>query len=282
MIINHDIRSVNGKYIQMPAWKSGQACGDAGWKNLAIPSPYEIDTVARYPIGTRFVDDDRVWRYAYAGGTCTTGYAAAAFNKFSTGTTQETATIAAAGSDGDTTISCTTQGTVTADLFAGGYFLVYWEFQCYRIESNTATSGTTFIITMDNPLDQDISGSSVVTVYKDKYTDCRRLTSGEQAGFAGVVGVPHKTITSGAYGWLQTWGPAAVAGTDNIGETPGERGLYAMHDGSVFCTTGIHGSNNQPAYQYLGYAVGYTGTAVGGTGLDFQGAHIYIELQIAP
>lgn len=272
----HSLVQQNGQYIQMPAYKGSQE----GWGNMTIPSPYEEDTAQTYPIGTKFVDDDRRWRMVKAGNAGTVGRILQSWNAFSTGTTTESATIAAAAADGDATISCTEQGTVTKDLFAGGYFTVYWEFQVYRIVKNTATAGGTFTITMDNVLDQALVSTSVVTVYRDKYADVRHLTDGAQAGWGSGVCVPHRTITSGSYAWGQTWGPCGIAGTDNAGATANERGMSMMTDGSIFQTTGIHASNNQPQYQYIGYLAAYTGN--GPTGTDQPGALFWVELQLAP
>ncbi len=272
--------AVDGQYVVLPKWKGGQT----GWGNLAIPNPYELEQYAKYPIGTKFVDDDRRWRYVQAGNTCTAGRVLQSWNAYSTptsgnGTTRETTTIAAAASDGDTTITCTELGSVTKNIFAGGYFLVYWEFQSYRIQENTLAA-TTFTVTMDLPLDQDISGSSVVSIYRDKYADVRYLSAGNQAGFGSGVCVPHKTITDEYYAWGQTWGPCGLAGTDNAGATANERGMSMMTDGSIYQTTGIHASNNQPQYQYIGHLISYTGP--GATGVDQPGALFHVELQLAP
>ncbi len=275
----------DGKYIVMPAWKGGQV----GWGNLAHPSPYEEGSQQLYPIGTKFVDDDRIWRYVQAGNTCTVGRLLQSWNAYGTatsgdGTTREDAIIAAAAVIDATTIYCTDQGSaVTANLFAGGYALVYWEFMSLRIQSNTAEDDPTtdqFTITFDQPLHAAIASSSNVSCYRDKYADVRYLSAGDQAGFGSGVCVPHRTLTDTYYGWGQTWGPCGLAGTDNAGATANERGMSMMTDGSIYQTTGIHSSNNQPQYQYIGYLIPYTGP--GATGVDQPGALFHVELQLAP
>src|SRR4030066_783662 len=65
--INHDIRSNNGRYIQMPVWHAGEPIDV--WGKLAIPNPHANssvgDTTQHYPHGTRFVDGDRTFYYGY-------------------------------------------------------------------------------------------------------------------------------------------------------------------------------------------------------------------------
>lgn len=272
-IINHDIRSVNGKYIRMPAYKGGQS----GWGNLAIPSPYTESTKALYPIGTKFVDDDRIFRYVYAGNSCTRGRVLQSWNAYSTGTTREYALIATAGVADDTTIECTTQGTVTANLFAGGYCIVTAGGKLmYRVESNTATSGSTFINTLDNPIRNAIADSDYIQVVRDKYADVRYLSSGEQAGWGSGVCVPHWTITSSSYSWGQTWGPCTLALMDDLGASISERGLVMLNDGAVWKTS----ADVTKGYQYIGYMIPYTGA--GPSGVDAAGAWAMVELQLAP
>ena len=272
----HAIISNDGMYIQMPKYKGGQV----GWGNLAIPSPYEIETLAQYPIATKFVDGENAYRYIQAGNACTAGRILVGYNAFATatsgdGTTRETATIAAAASDGDTTITCTDQGSATPeDIFAGGFATIYWEFQVKYIESNTKEdSGGEFILTFDFPLDQDIASTSVVSCYRNIFADVRYLTSGVQALHGSGCCVSNKTITDTNYGWGQTAGICGLAGVDNVGAGSDEIGMY-NHSGAVYFNMGSHASNNQPAYQYVGYIAGYTGH----TGADFPGALIPVKL----
>lgn len=281
--IIHSLVSKDGQYIVMPPWKGGQE----GWGNLAHPEVYEESAYKQYPIGTKFVDGDRIWRYCQAGNSITRGRVLQAWNAFGTptsgdGTTREDATIAAAAVIDATTISCTDQGSaVTKDLYAGGYAMVYWEFLCLRIVENGAEDTDGLIsVTIDRPLPVAIASTSNVSLYRDKYADVRYLSAGDEAGWGAGVCVPNYTKTDAYYFWGQTWGPCGLAGTDNIGATQNERGIYMMTDGSVFVTVGPHASNNQPAYQPIGYLIPYTGA--GPTGTDQPGAFIHVELRLAP
>lgn len=251
--IIHSLISNNGKYIKMPAWFDGQQ----GWGNLAIPSPYEEEVYAKYPISTKFVDGDRTFHYIQHGNALTRGRVCASWNAYSTptsgdGTTRETATIAAAAVIDATTITCTDQGTITvANLFAGGYAMIYWEFLCLRIESSTIedTSGQ-FTVTFDNPLPVAIASTSNVSLYRQKYADVRYLSSGAHMDFGSGVAVPPYTRTDAYYSWGQTWGPCGLAGTDNIGGSAGERALVADQGGALLWALA---DITTKSYQRIGY-----------------------------
>ena len=286
-IINHDLRSVNGKYIQMPAYKGGQA----GWGNLNIPSPYAEGVTQLYPIGTRFVDDDRTFRYVQAGNAGTVGRLLTPWNRFGTatsgdGTTAETGTIQAAGVVADTYITLTDQGSATpANVFAGGYCTIYWEFIVRRIESNTAEddpSAGLFRIYLDTPLDMAIDAASVVTCYRDKYADVRYTTSGSDAVFSPAVCASVITHTDTYFGWGQTWGPCGIAGVDNAGAGSTESAFFNTQ-GAVYFQGSLTSSDTAHMQQYIGASACYTGDGAGGaTGVDQPGALIFLNLQLAP
>ncbi len=67
IIINHDVRVVDGATIYMPAWFQGEV----GWGNLQRPNIYlaDGDATAKYPVGTKFVEGDRAFRYIKYVGT---------------------------------------------------------------------------------------------------------------------------------------------------------------------------------------------------------------------
>ena len=267
----HKLVAHDSKYIVLPAYKGGQE----GYKNLSIPNPCSEDSVQKYPIGTKFVDDDRVWRYMKAGNTCTRGRLVQSYNAYSSGTTREYALIAIAGAVGDTTVTCTAQGTVTENMFAGGYIIVTSTGKLvYRIVSNTAaTPGNTFVVTLDQPLRNVILGTDYIQCIRDKYADVRYFSGAPEAGYGSAVGAAHWTVTSGYYFWGQTWGPCSITGIDNVGASISERGLVMGTDGAVKCeyTAGL---------QYIGYLIPYTGPSTGG--VDMPAAWLLVELQLAP
>ena len=235
----------------------------------------------KFLIGTRRVVDERVFRYAYAGEALLASWGAQAWNAYSNAANVEDATIGAAGTAADTTITCTAVGTVTADMYAGGYALIRWEFSYYRVLANTAaTAGNTFTITLDEPLWENIDAASLVTLYKNPWADTRRLVGGATDLWASTVGIPIRDVQSGYYYWAQTWGPCSGVGVDNFGDLASERGLYFLANGALYPMTGPHVSNNQPANQPAGFLLPYTGP--GPSGRIQPGAFIHFMLQISP
>ncbi len=282
--MNHDLRSVDGQYIQMPRYKAGQE----GWGNLTLPSPYSQGAAQLYPIGTKFVDDDRVFRYVQAGKTSAVGHPLQTHNRFGTatsgdGVTAETGTIQAAGAVGDLYLTLTDQGSATpANVFAGGYATIYWEFLVRRIESNTAEddpSAGLFRIYLDRPLDIAIDAASVVSCYRDRYADVRRENTGDIELYAPVVAVPVITLTDTYYAWGQTWGPCGIAGVDNAGAVSSEQAFY-QHAGA-HPQGSLTSSDTTKMKQYLGPSAcsTHSGTTAG---VDQPGALIFINLQLAP
>ncbi len=77
-IINHDIRSVGGATLYMPAYYNGEV----GWQNLSLPNIYNTDDASRkYPRGCKFVEGNRVFQYGtYNGVVTSTGTSVTATN----------------------------------------------------------------------------------------------------------------------------------------------------------------------------------------------------------
>lgn len=275
-LLNHNIRSRDGKTIVMPAYKGGQT----GWGNLSLPNAYVFDTVQKYPIGTKFVDDDRIFRYCFSTSGITRGRAGAAYGAFAVGggTTQESATIAAAAAAGATTITHTVQGTVVvANEFAGGYVICSGAAKSiYRIVSHTgASASSTITITLDRAIITAIGAAENIQLVKDQYAEVRGLSGGTDQGWGSFVAVPAHTVAAGRYFWGQTWGPASLALVDNYGQSINERAMFFNIDGTV-----EKGQATSYLFQYAGFLLPYTGP--GPTGTDMAGAWGQIFLQIAP
>ncbi|MFA5937257.1 MAG: hypothetical protein WC822_05290 [Candidatus Paceibacterota bacterium] len=269
--VKQSLVSVSGQYIVLPAYKGGQ--GDT-WGNTEIPNPYSESTVRLYPIGTKFVDDDRIWRYFKAGGSCTRERVAQTYNAYSTDGTLEYAVLAAAAAVGDTTLTLTAVGTtVTANDFAGGYVVIQATVkQLYRIVENTgAAAAATYTLTLDHPVRTALAVTNYAQPFRDTYSDVRVLTTGFSAG----VLVPHYTVTSGSYSWGQTWGPCLLAGCDATGASINERDLVMNLDGAANQMQDVSTSG----FQRIGFLLEYTGTS-GGT--DSAGANLFTMLQISP
>jgi len=144
IIINHDVRVVNGRTIYMPAYVDNQD----GWGNLALPNLSVADSVQKYPLGAKYVDGDRVFKYAKFMGTMNpdlgakdtqpqaVAYATIAANADQYATRVVIDVAATDGRAGN--------GAIGADELAGGYILIFDASSkaiSRQIKSNTATTG---------------------------------------------------------------------------------------------------------------------------------------------
>ncbi|MBA7655209.1 hypothetical protein ES703_63108 [subsurface metagenome] len=242
----------------------------------------EVSTTKVYPIGKRIALDERVFRYAYAGQALRASWGAQGWMCYSDAANVEDATIAAAGVVGDNTILCTAVGTVTENMYEGGYALVRWEMSYYRIISNTAaTPGNTFTITVEGPLWENINAASLVTLYRNPWADTRLLEgAGMHPLWASTVGIPRRDVALGDYYWCQTWGPCSGVLVADLGDLAAERGLYFLANGALYTQTGEHATNNYPANQYAGFLLPYTGP--GPAGRIQPGGLCFFMLQLSP
>ncbi len=165
------------------------------------------------PLGTVLYYGDRVFRYGKAGGVALTAgkivqtYVA---TKADHQDLAPTANVAA----GEYAISVETAGTdLTLNEYAGGYLYVNdaaGEGQCMKIASNPAhdhSSDPSVVITTHDALATAITTSSKVSLIKDPWSG---LLVAPAAETGAAMGVPVVDMDASAYGWFQTYGPAAV------------------------------------------------------------------------
>lgn len=200
---------------------------------------WEVKTVAQYSVGTRLITEDgRVFRYAKASNVISrTDFGLMFWRQISDGIA---ANAGGNSSIGDYTVTLT--GTATKDEYKGGYIVMHTDpIQNRYIVSNTVTSGTTFVVTLAEPLVAAIvSGSSYCEAIQSPYSDVR-LTAGPSGGDAGadhrsVAGIAFiKTTAVNMYLWIQTWGPIFINphGAAGTGVAGGERKLVFDCEGSV-------------------------------------------------
>lgn len=176
---------------------------------------YEESATAKAKLGTRVQVGDRVFYYAYAGGTAlaagkivTPAAVAAETNK----------AVSAAVAAGSYNVTVT---TAAAQLYlAEGYMCVNdadGEGLMYKIKAsaaNATTSTSTDLILYD-PIVTALTTSSEVTLLLSPYYDLD-LSAAVTDHIAGVPPIP---VTANYYFWLQTWGPCPIlqTGTDAVG-----------------------------------------------------------------
>ncbi len=176
--------------------------GSAGDINI-----YSASTTQLYPLGTRLVVDDRIFKYCRAGGAITRS--AGVFNNDQWSVTNEEPNSGAAV--GATTISVVNTAA-TANLYTGGWAVIYTSpMQVRRITGNSASDGTDCNLYIDGGLDVAITADSTwVTAYPSIYYDTRTAsTIGSTArNYISFVAWANQVVASGSYYWGQTWGVA--------------------------------------------------------------------------
>ena len=245
--------------IDTPTWYEGQK----GWGNHHEPDVYVATTNADYPIGTKFIDGERVYYYGYmhtdedAAGTARAGQGICNIEQESKPTT-----TAVEHAIGERTISLV-DTTSTVNQWAGGYFCPMASPYgiTYRIVSSTANDGTNATITLERE-------KGLVTAVAASTADCRlnalaykKLCSTWSAGryYVSFMGLTPIQETASTYQWIQTWGPANVMGGD---EVPGSgnslrSGMFNI-DGTLIWSGDPIWSDTGGA-QYIGYLISSTG-----------------------
>ncbi len=185
--------------------------------------PYEESAIQLFPLGTKLIQGERVWRYSKNGsGTLVIA-----------GPVQGPAVIHAeqnynievgATSDiGDFTVTLT--GTTNLDnspndeanAFSEGYLFINdeaGEGQCYKIKSNEAFSTTDdAVFTLYDPLTIALTTSSQAGLLHNPYN---RVVAAAAVNSNMVIGVPLLAITASYFFWAQSGGPAPVrTGSNN-------------------------------------------------------------------
>ena len=178
----------------------------------------------QHPVGTRaYLPDGRVYYYSSSNTS-----AAAAVGKLYMSPTvvaNHTECDVTTGNAGTYVVSGITIGAtaMTQNQYRNGYLAVTdgaGEGHVYRIASHAAfdASATTVSVTLYDPIVVALDTNSTVSFIANQYD---RIVIGD-TGQAGIpVGVPPVTIpvsttTTTYFGWVQTWGLAAVLQDENI------------------------------------------------------------------
>ena len=165
------------------------------------------------PLGSVLYYGDRVFRYGLAGGVALT---AGKLVQTAVGTKADHQDLAptAAVAAGEYEISVETAGTdLTLNQYAGGYLYVNdgaGEGQCLKIKSNPVhdhSSDPSVVITTHDALATAVATSSKVSLIADPWTAVLVAPAAETGA---AMGVPVVDMAASAYGWFQTYGPAAV------------------------------------------------------------------------
>lgn len=179
------------------------------------PDPYAQSITQEFPLGTKLIEGERVWRYAKNGaGTPAAGDPLTAATILNAAADLDVV-VDAASAIGATTVSITSQAAIAcaANYFKEGYLFVNVGTglgYSYKIKSHTALVSTTAgtIVTLYDPLVIAVAtSSSKVGLRKNPY-DTVIASAAVVSG--APIGVTPRVLTASYYFWCQTGGPCAV------------------------------------------------------------------------
>lgn len=170
-------------------------------------SIYEPSTTQKAPLGTRLKLSERTYYYAQASASIGAGAVICAVQP--TASHQSGIFAIAAATAGAQTISGTSSASVAANYYAEGYFgaaLGAAAGELYKIKGHPA--GTAAIpISLYDSISQALTSGAGFFLLPNPY----KLVVANASQNLGVpVGVAPVNITSGAYAWIQTYGPCAA------------------------------------------------------------------------
>jgi hypothetical protein len=272
--VGHSLRVWNGYELILPT------SPDKSLVNLNIPDLKAEDSSMLYPFGTKLVlhggMGDRIFRYCKAGGALTgtktlminanripdaTGYTDHGSNFCGALTT--------AAAVGDTTLTFTDTHDKAADVYAGGYALLFSAglvFEDWQIISGPPTAKTTpwtgTQITLADPVKYAVAVSgSQLEIWGSPYNNI--TMPGLSVGYECFMGVPMIPVQSGYYFWMQTAGPVFITPNGWGALCPGYAAYQRIAMGlSGLITTAVYNGVGGPGYQPIGYllAAGLSGS----------------------
>lgn len=208
---NYTRKVINqGGYVVM----TPQVSGLARLFQQATIDPYAESELQEWPLGTKLIQGERVWRYCRAGGTglniaapCQAAIAVHADQS-------EDIAVGVAAAIGDTVVSLTSTANLDGspndedNNFRDAYLLVNdaaGEGQMYKVKSNGGFSGTDeALFTLFDPLTIALTTSSQCSLMLCPYDRVIATTAVMTGVFAGI---PQIAVTADYYFWIGTGGP---------------------------------------------------------------------------
>lgn len=269
--VNHDLRSYDGATI----YHGQEVDGSTGPGNLKIPNIFEEDSSPLYPIGTRLVLGDRVFRYSYFPEAITYAHAGVISYTGKIGSAVDSYDAEQPAGTYEFKVNGTSTGTPALNYYAGGYILIGTAVNAVvmRILKSTASALgdatypliQTVILTLEQGIPDAIAANTDCDIFPNHYADVRMaFGSVNTANMKPFVGIPPRIFTAVRYGWIQTWGPCFIVHNvaDAIGDTSFWRQVTFVGDGSL---EALHESiGDTQSNQIAGYTM-----AIGGAGSEW-------------
>ncbi len=218
---------------------------------------HEESVTQNYEIGTRRVQDERVFRYCKAGGILKSmfgGLDAQDSTMVNTHAVEELA-----GSYNVTILDTGAAGSRPVDYYAGGYIWIMKYpheptgiGQFYRIKSSTLGNSASITLTLWEPLTYAIPASNWTETIKSLYCDLRPPIDKK----ASLMVLNLFPIQSGYYFWGQTWGPCFFQCGYNPGSKDNDREVYydSAHFG-ILPGSEINFGTDVPIFQRIGFLI---------------------------
>jgi len=267
IIVDHDLRVVNGATLYMPPWEPG----NDKWGTLATPDVYAIGTTQLYPTGTIYRKGMRTFVYTLTDATyygISSGVAIlAGYLMESAATINQGADLIISGALDASTMVVNLEGAKDANCYAGGFVGISGDSithatvggcQSFQIISNTAAvSGGSYYstLTLDGTLARVLSTDDDYVIAEHPYAKCRVATSGP---YGMTIGVVICTSAASSYLWLQTGGPCNMLHSEATfeGNAANQTPIFAFFGASNRATGGASGSMGLYAgeLQRIGYS----------------------------
>lgn len=201
------------------------------------PNPYAQSETQQFPLGTKLIQGERVWRYAHAGEALV--IAAPLQSPARAHAEQDDDIVCgAAAAIGTYDVSVTSTANLdtspndSKDNFKDGYLIVNdeaGEGQMYKIKEAPALSGTDkSIFKLYDPLTIALTTSSELGLIKNPYKDVVDIKA---VATGHPIGVALLAITNGYYFWCQSGGPAPVVA--NAAVSLGTKVVVGTTEGKV-------------------------------------------------
>lgn len=171
-------------------------------QDLFVSSSTANDTIGSYAE----TSDGRGFRYAKAGATALVAGKLQQASAQDTGNFQDLQPVAAA--IGAKSVTIITAATFTANQVAGGQMLVTVTpgvGYSYRISANSAVTGGSVVLTLEDPLVVALTTTSRVDVVPSPYSE---VVVNPTSATSAPVGVAVAATPASNYGWLQVKGVA--------------------------------------------------------------------------
>ena len=198
------------RLIDIPSWESGTIFGPQSAPKQDV---YTASQTQNFAAGTRYVEGDRIFRYARS-----SGIVGAALMTQTQEVVTNTENIAQTGhtwSAGDTsgTVLVATGGTWAANEFANGIFYVNdgaatAQGDVYNIIASEIQSTDTIMnIELDTPIRNALVATDDISLIPNRFYDTVVFPAAQTGSAAGVALID---LVAGDWFWAQTGGPAPL------------------------------------------------------------------------